>query len=106
MYIRVSNLDSPDDPEVLQTPSRRLSIEKVDHAVKPIVTSDGADTATLAHELGHAFGPADLKGAQGMDRLMYSLSSKRIGTAFIRQEMLDAPRSARRHLRQGRTSRR
>lgn len=71
-----------------------------------IVIDDSAGAVTLAHELGHAFGLADLEGARGRNRLMYSVSSLRTGTAFVRREMLDARASARRHLRLGRTARR
>lgn len=63
-----------------------------------VVIDDSADPASLAHELGHAFGLEDLKEKRDRGRLMYTIRKHRTGVAFTYQEMKDARDRARVHL--------
>jgi hypothetical protein len=59
-----------------------------------VVLDDGADAASLAHELGHALGLDDLKAKTERDRMMYWVRRDRSDFLFTYGEMKDARESA------------
>jgi hypothetical protein len=62
-----------------------------------VVIDDDGDPASLAHELGHAFGLEDLKQKGERDRMMYWVRRDRSDFRFTYQEMKDAREGARLH---------
>jgi IS5 family transposase len=64
-----------------------------------VVLDDGADAASLAHELGQALGLDDLKAKAERDRMMYWVRRDRSDFLFTYGEMKDARESAQARLK-------